>query len=135
MNTHLVAPRLLDQDSLIEELSSVLSQGSGPLFLDTERASSYRCDDRAFLIQIYRHNSGAFLLDPEVAPRAVRNLASVVNTIPWVLHAAPNDLSALASLGWYAPSLLDTQLAGQFLGLPSCSFGVHGEAILRGGYS
>ena len=42
-----------------------LAAGTGPFAIDTERASGYRYDDRAFLVQIRRKGAGTMLFAPE----------------------------------------------------------------------
>uniref|UniRef100_UPI0025FA8A9A HRDC domain-containing protein n=1 Tax=uncultured Corynebacterium sp. TaxID=159447 RepID=UPI0025FA8A9A len=80
------------------------------------RASGFRFDDRAWLVQLRRAGSGTHLVDPVVVPEAGRLLAPVMNGLPWVLHAAHTDLPALTTLGWRTPLLHDTQIAGRLLG-------------------
>ncbi|WP_035011203.1 ribonuclease D [Corynebacterium jeikeium] len=109
-------PLLRDTPQQIDAVSRVLAAGTGPIAIDTERASAYRYDDRAFLIQLRRHGSGTFLIDPEAEPQATRRMAEVVNEAEWVLHAAHTDLPCLMALGWRPQVLHDTQIAGQLLG-------------------
>ena len=42
-----------------------LAAGTGPFAIDTERASGYRYDDRAFVVQIRRRGAGTMLFAPE----------------------------------------------------------------------
>lgn len=94
-----------------------LAAGTGPFAIDTERASSYRFDDRAFLVQIRREGSGTFLFAPEHHRDELRAaLAPVLNGQEWVVHAAPSDLPSLAWLGLYPGMLFDTELAARFAG-------------------
>lgn len=109
-------PLLRDTPQQIDAASRALASGTGPIAIDTERASAYRYDDRAFLIQLRRHGSGTFLIDPEAEPQATRRMAEVVNEADWVLHAAHTDLPCLMALGWHPQVLHDTQIAGQLLG-------------------
>ena len=110
-------PPLRDTPASVAEVAGILARGHGPVAVDTERASSYRLDDRAFLIQLRRAGSGTVLIDPETVPRETRGLATVMNGLPWVLHAAHTDLPCLVSLGWRPAELHDTQIAGKLLGL------------------
>ena len=55
----------MDSPAGFHRVARALAQGRGPFAIDTERASAYRFDDRAFLVQIYRRGAGAFLLAPE----------------------------------------------------------------------
>lgn len=109
-------PVLRDTPQNIDAAARALAAGTGPIAIDTERASAYRYDDRAFLIQLRRHGSGTFLIDPEAEPQATRRMANVVNEAEWVLHAAHTDLPCLLALGWRPRVLHDTQIAGQILG-------------------
>lgn len=109
-------PILRNTPQQIDAAARELAAGTGPIAIDTERASAYRYDDRAFLIQLRRHGTGTFLIDPEAEPEATRRMAKVVNEATWVLHAAHTDLPCLLALGWYPKALHDTQIAGQILG-------------------
>lgn len=119
-------PRL----GLREELSSVidtedhlawacaqLSLGDGPIGLDAERASGYRYSQRAYLIQVRRHGSGTFLIDP-TAFDDLTELNNVIGPHEWILHAATQDLVCLRDEGLAPTSLFDTELAGRLLNLP-----------------
>ncbi|GAB3075534.1 HRDC domain-containing protein [Corynebacterium aquatimens] len=94
-----------------------LAAGRGPFAIDTERASSFRYDDRAFLVQIARRDAGTFLIAPEHHRHDMREIfAPVVGGTDWILHAAPEDLPSLAELGLYPGTLFDTALAGRIAG-------------------
>ena len=97
------------------QFATLLSQGSGPLALDAERASGYRYSQRAYLIQIRREGAGTALIDPTSVPDL-----TVVNDatagVEWILHAATQDLFCLAEVGLRPTSLFDTELAGRLLG-------------------
>lgn len=56
----------------IAKAARILAQGSGPIAIDTERASSFRYDDRAFLIQLRRADTPIILIAPEGVREAVR---------------------------------------------------------------
>ena len=64
-------PGVLSTRDEVEAAVEALAGGSGPLAVDTERASAYRYDDRAFLIQLRRAGAGTFLIDPETNRGAV----------------------------------------------------------------
>lgn len=100
-----------------QHAADALADGRGPFAIDTERASAYRYDDRAFLVQIFRRGAGTFLLAPE-GHRAEfeRIIAPVVNGGDWIVHAAPEDLPSLAELGLHPGTLFDTALAGRIAG-------------------
>lgn len=92
-----------------------LAAGSGPIAVDTERASGYRYSQRAYLVQLRRAGSGTVLLDP-TAVEGVAALAEVLNPAEWVLHAASQDLPSLAELGLQPATLFDTEFAGRLAG-------------------
>ncbi|SDR98129.1 HRDC domain-containing protein [Corynebacterium timonense] len=97
--------------------ASALARGRGPFAIDTERASAYRYDDRAFLVQVFRRDAGTFLIAPEGHREAVRDIFSpVLGGGEWILHAAGEDLPSLAALGLFPGSLFDTELAGRLGG-------------------
>lgn len=104
--------------------ADALARGRGPFAIDTERASAYRYDDRAFLVQIFRRDAGTFLLAPEGHRRELQTiLAPVINGGDWIVHAAPEDLPSLAELGLYPGTLFDTALAGRIAGYDKPNLG------------
>src|SRR5690606_3948623 len=50
-------------------------------------------------------------------------LFPVLNHTEWVLHAASQDLPALAAQGLKPPAIFDTELAGRLLGMPRVGLG------------
>jgi ribonuclease D len=78
---------------------AVLNAGTGPVAVDTERASGYRYWQRAYLVQLRREGAGTVLVDP-IGLDDLSGLADVLNPLEWVLHAASQDLPCLASWGW-----------------------------------
>lgn len=122
-----VSPLLAPRDGVPDLLSSPdefaraaerLAAGTGPIALDTERASGYRYSQRAYLIQIRRTGSGSFLLDPIEHPGALAPLIEVMDGPEWILHAADQDLPCLTELHFHCDTLFDTELAGRLLNLP-----------------
>lgn len=110
-------PKVLLSPREFHAAADRLAAGTGPFAIDTERASAYRYDDRAFLVQIRREGAGTFLLAPEHHRAELRAaLAPVLNGQDWVVHAAPSDLPCLAWLGLYPGRLFDTELAARFAG-------------------
>lgn len=98
--------------------AELIRSGRGPLAIDTERASGYRYDDRAFLIQMHRRDAGTILIDPEGHREAVTEaFAQLLGELDWIVHASPSDLPSLAALGLYPGGLFDTELAGRLAGL------------------
>lgn len=110
-------PPLLTTPAEFEAAADVLAGGTGPFAIDTERASGFRYDDRAFLIQIRRRGVGTILLDPEsFRPELSRIFAPVLNGQEWIIHAAATDLPSLAWLGLHPGTLFDTEHAGRLAG-------------------
>lgn len=110
-------PRVLSTPADFHAAASALAAGQGPVAIDTERASGFRYDDRAFLVQLRRRDVGTFLLDPEgVRGEFTTAFAPVLNGADWIIHAAPSDLPSLAWLGLYPGTLFDTELAGRLAG-------------------
>ncbi|QGU04770.1 HRDC domain-containing protein [Corynebacterium comes] len=124
-------PPVLSTPASFREAAAALASGQGPLAIDTERASGFRYDDRAFLVQIRRRDVGTFLLDPEGhRTEFTAALAPVLNGQDWILHAAPSDLPSLAWLGLYPGSLFDTELGGRLAGLDHVNLAAMTELLL-----
>lgn len=110
-------PPLLSTPAEFQAAADLLAGGSGPFAIDTERASGFRYDDRAFLIQVRRRGAGTLLFDPEsFRPELSRSLAPVLNGRDWIIHAAATDLPSLAWLDLHPGTLFDTELAGRLAG-------------------
>ncbi|MBV7281035.1 HRDC domain-containing protein [Corynebacterium sp. TAE3-ERU30] len=111
-------PPVLSTPTEFQHAATALAAGSGPIAVDTERAQTYRFDDRIFLLQLRRAGAGTFLIAPERHRREVaRILGPVLNPETWILHAAHNDLPMLRELGVYPRGLIDTEIASRLLGL------------------
>lgn len=136
MSTPLITPREGTPPLLAtpEEISAAVEQlaaGRGPFAIDTERASGFRYDDRAFLIQVRRLGCGTLLIDPEPYREEIGQLlAPVLNGQDWIIHAAPSDLPCLAWLGLYPGRLFDTELAGRLAGLAQVNLAAMIEELL-----
>lgn len=139
MSTPLTLPRdgLPDLLATPHELSRAaerISAGRGPVAIDTERASGFRYDDRAFLLQVRRRGTGTLLIDPAPHRELIGDLLTpALNERDWVLHAAPSDLPSLAWLGLYPGRVFDTELAGRLAGLDQVNLAAMIEQFL--GYS
>ncbi|MCT1612915.1 HRDC domain-containing protein [Corynebacterium sanguinis] len=108
---------LIDAPAAFHRAAAQLADGRGPYAIDTERASSFRYDDRAFLVQIHRRGAGTFLFAPEGHRDALHEaLAPVIGGADWILHAAGEDLPSLAELGLHPGALFDTELASRLAG-------------------
>lgn len=135
----LAAPRaevyLVETSEELEEAVATLAAGTGPFAVDAERASGFKYSQRAYLIQIFRAGSPIYLIDPAaIAPildaRPFSDLAKVLATAPWILHAASQDIPCLRELGLNAPALLDTELGSRIAGLERVGLGAVTEALL-----
>lgn len=125
-------PPLLSTPTEFEAAAEVLANGTGPFAIDTERASGFRYDDRAFLIQIRRRGSGTVLLDPEsFRPELTRALGPVINNQEWIIHAAATDLPSLAWLDLHPGMLFDTELAGRLAGFEHVNLAAMVEQIFE----
>jgi ribonuclease D len=108
---------------------AVLDGGTGPVAVDTERASGYRYWQRAYLIQIRREGAGTVLIDP-IGLDDLSALAEVLNPLEWVLHAASQDLPCLAELGLRPDAVFDTELAARLAGLERVGLAALVEELL-----
>ncbi|RJQ82367.1 ribonuclease D [Pseudonocardiaceae bacterium YIM PH 21723] len=123
-------PPVVGDPAGLARLISRLTAGSGAIAVDTERASGYRYSQRAYLIQLRREGSGSFLIDPIPLAGKIAPLAEAINSEPWVLHAASQDLPCLAELNLTPADLFDTELAGRLAGYPRVALGSLVEELL-----
>jgi ribonuclease D len=106
-----------------------LTDGTGPIGIDAERASGFTYSQRAYLIQIYRRDAGTFLFDPP-AVGDFTELNSALAAEEWILHAASQDLACLREVGLDPARIFDTELAARLLGLPRVGLGTVVEELL-----
>ncbi len=111
-------PPLLHRPDEFTRAAEQLAAGTGPIAVDTERASGYRYSQRAYLIQLKRAGAGSYLIDPIEHPQALGPLVQTLTGPEWILHAADQDLPCLTELGFSCTELFDTELAGRLLNLP-----------------
>ncbi|APT92405.1 ribonuclease D [Corynebacterium phocae] len=124
-------PSVADSPSDFLQVAKQLAAGTGPFAIDTERASAFRYDDRAFLLQIRRNGAGTFLIDPEGGRAELsKALGPVLNGAKWVIHAAPSDLPCLAWLGLYPGTIFDTELAARIAGYDHPNLSAMTELLL-----
>lgn len=135
----LAAPRaevfLVETAEELEEAVSTLASGNGPFAVDAERASGFKYSQRAYLVQVYRAGSPIYLIDPAaIAPSAdpapFSELAKVMASDAWILHAASQDIPCLRELGLVAPALFDTELGSRIAGIERVGLGAVTEALL-----
>ncbi|WP_040164687.1 ribonuclease D [Microbacterium gorillae] len=107
--------RVIDTAEGFHEAIEALQRGQGPLGVDVERASGFRYSQRAYLVQVFRRDAGAFLFDPP-AIGDFTSFQDAFGETEWVLHAASQDLPSLHELGLYPAVIFDTELAARLLG-------------------
>ena len=120
---------VIDDRSEFERAVQQLTDGDGPVAVDVERASGFRYSQRAYLIQVFRRDAGVFLFDPP-AIGDFSALQSAIGEIPWLLHAASQDLPSLHDEGLYPASIFDTELASRLLGYDRVGLGAVIERTL-----
>ncbi|WP_207839157.1 ribonuclease D [Williamsia soli] len=123
-------PPVLTTPDEFAEAGRLLAAGTGPIALDTERASGFRYSGRAYLIQIRRAGSGSLLIDPIDHPDALGPIAAALDGPEWILHAADQDLPCLRELNFHCAALYDTELAGRLLGIPKVNLAAMVEHFL-----
>lgn len=112
-----------------------LSNASGPFALDAERASGFKYSQRAYLIQVHRPGTPIFLIDPvAIAPNGeiepFIELAAVLASDEWLLHAASQDIPCLAMLGIRPTQIFDTELGSRLANLERVGLGSVCESLL-----
>ncbi|MEN9608099.1 MAG: hypothetical protein RLZZ06_30 [Actinomycetota bacterium] len=119
------------EDELAGAIAS-LKLGSGHLAIDAERASGFKYSSRAYLIQVHRAGTDVFLIDPIPLSdsESWREFAELCNSLPWILHAATQDLTCLREVGLNPIELIDTELGSRILGLPRVGLGAACEQLL-----
>ncbi len=122
-------PPVVASPVALDTAAAVLDDGTGPVAVDTERASGYRYWQRAYLIQLRREGAGTVLIDP-IGLDDLSGLADVLNPLEWVLHAASQDLPCLAELGLRPDAVFDTELAARLAGLERVGLAALVEELL-----
>ncbi|WP_253862820.1 ribonuclease D [Prauserella halophila] len=123
-------PPVIEDAGALRAACERLAAGTGPIAVDTERASGYRYWPRAYLVQIRREGAGSILIDPIPLAGELSPLAEALGDAEWVLHAASQDLPCLAELGLDPPALFDTELAGRLAGHERVALGTLVEKLL-----
>ncbi|NUS63618.1 MAG: ribonuclease D, partial [Saccharothrix sp.] len=124
-----VPPVVADAPSL-RRAADALAGATGPVAVDTERASGYRYSQRAYLVQLRREGAGTVLVDPIALGGRLDPLVEALDGTEWVLHAASQDLPCLAELGLRPSALFDTELAGRLAGFERVALGTLVERLL-----
>lgn len=123
-------PEVVADAAALDSACEALAAGSGPIAIDTERASGYRYWQRAYLLQLRRAGSGTVLIDPTAFDGRLGRLSDVLGESEWVLHAASQDLPCLAELDLHPPALFDTELAARLAGYDRVALGTMVELLL-----
>jgi ribonuclease D len=123
-------PPVITEPAALREAAAALGAGSGPIAVDTERASGYRYSQRAYLVQLRRAGAGTVLVDPIPLHGELTPLVTALSGAEWVLHAASQDLPCLAELELRPTSLFDTELAGRLAGFDKVALGTLVERLL-----
>lgn len=121
---------MVDTAETLRSAAEALAAGSGPVAIDTERASGYRYSQRAYLLQLRREGAGTVLVDPIPLAGELDPLVEALHGTEWVLHAASQDLPCLDELGLRPQELFDTELAGRLAGFDRVSLGALCERML-----
>jgi ribonuclease D len=122
-------PPVVASAGALDAAVALLGGGTGPVAVDTERASGYRYWQRAYLVQLRREGAGTVLVDP-IGLDNLSELADVLNPLEWVLHAASQDLPCLAELGLRPTAVFDTELAARLAGLERVGLAALVEELL-----
>jgi ribonuclease D len=115
-------PPLVETPDALSHAAAALHRGTGPIAVDTERASGYRYSQRAYLVQLRRAGTGTILIDPVSVP-SLAVLWRDLTDQEWIIHAASQDLPSLRMLGLEPGRIFDTELAGRLLNLPRVGLG------------
>jgi ribonuclease D len=105
-------PPLIQTSAELAEAAARLEAGTGPIAVDTERASGFRYSGRAYLIQLRRAGAGSVLVDP-IPIEDLEPLRRALTGPEWILHAASQDLPCLEELELRPAKLFDTELAAR----------------------
>ena len=122
-------PPLVTMADDLAVATAALAAGTGPVAVDAERASGFRYGQRAFLVQFRRAGAGTVLIDPVACPD-LSGIDAVLTDAEAVLHAASQDLTCLAELGYRPRLLFDTEVAGRLLGCPRVGLAAMVESML-----
>ena len=127
--------RLVETADQLFDSIRILAESNGPFALDAERASGFKYSQRAYLVQVHRVGTPIFLIDPiGIAAEnsdAIKQLADLLNSDEWILHAASQDIPCLRELGIVPTSIFDTELGSRIAGLPRVGLGAVAEHFLK----
>jgi ribonuclease D len=125
--------RLIEDETSLQAFVKGLKETSNPVALDAERASGFRYGQRAYLLQIAIEGKAIYLVDPvaEFEKQTWADFLIALSNLPWIIHAASQDLPCLTELGLKPSRILDTELAARLLGLPRVALGTLCEHYLK----
>lgn len=122
-------PPVIATDDELSDAIALLRGGTGPVGIDTERASGYRYSQRAYLVQLYRENAGTFIVDPtafdDLAP-----ISEALSDVEHILHAASQDLPSLREAKYIPTRIFDTELSARLLSYERVGLGALVEKLL-----
>lgn len=112
-----------------------LGEATGGFALDAERASGFKYSQRAYLIQVHREGAPIYLIDPIAVkhddPSVFAELAALLASDEWILHAASQDIPCLRELGLTPKTIFDTELGARLAGLARVGLGAVTEEFLK----
>jgi ribonuclease D len=135
--------QLVETVTSLREACTKLATMQGAFALDAERASGFKYSQRAYLIQVHRVGSPIYLIDPIAVSEdqqnshaadsssAMNELAELLSTDEWILHAASQDIPCLRELGIVPTKIFDTELGSRLAGLPRVGLGAVTETLLH----
>lgn len=128
-----LATQLVDSDQQLQDFLFELKKTSEPIALDAERASGFRYGQKAYLLQVAIKDSKIYLIDPvaDFSSSLWYEFITAISSIPWIIHAASQDLPCLAEMNIKPTKILDTELAARLLGLPRVALGTLTEHYLQ----
>lgn len=113
----------------LREALTALAEQTGPVAVDTERASGYRYSQRAYLVQLARAEGPIVLVDP-VPFDDLSAIGVAFADEEWIVHAASQDLPCLREAGIEPGRIFDTEVAGRLLGYERVSLNAMLERFL-----
>ncbi len=122
-------PPLIVTRKQLDEAIELLRSGTGPVGIDTERASGYRYSQRAYLVQLYRQGSGTFIIDP-IQFDNLTDVSRELKDVEHIFHAASQDLPSLKEAGYEPSTIFDTELSARLLGFDRVGLGAVVERLL-----
>ena len=125
--------KLVENTQSLNAFLEELRKSNSPIALDAERASGFRYGQRAYLLQIAIQDLCIYLIDPvaDFDDKSWAEFLLLVNSRPWIIHAASQDLPCLTELNMKPSKILDTELAARLLGLPRVALGTLTEHYLK----